>query len=67
MTSYELTQARKALGLTQAELAAMLGMGAQTRISKMENGGTITEPTRRLVQAYLDGYRPADWPQSLAG
>ena len=30
---------------------------------KLENGGRpIREPQRRLVEAYLSGYRPDDWP-----
>lgn len=24
---------------------------------------SIREPQRRLVEAYIDGYRPSDWPE----
>lgn len=53
MTPAELRTARETLGLTQAEFAAALGLGAQTRISAMENGGTITRQTAAMVQALL--------------
>lgn len=53
MTPAELRTARETLGMTQAEFAAALGLGAQTRISAMENGGTITRQTAAMVQALL--------------
>ena len=63
MTPEQFKQARSNLGLTQQQLAKMLGYGLYSRISEMENGRTpITGQCVRLVQAYLDGYRPNDWP-----
>lgn len=63
MTPAELKQARINLGLTQQQLSKLLGYGLYSRISEMENGRTqITWQCVRLVQAYLDGYRPNDWP-----
>lgn len=53
MTPTELRTARETLGLTQAEFADALGLGAQARISHMENGGTITPRTALMVQALL--------------
>ena len=63
MTPAEFKQARSNLGLNQSQLAALLGYGTYSRISELENGRTpITGQCVRLVQAYLDGYRPNDWP-----
>lgn len=70
MTPNEIADARRQLGLGQEDLARLLGYGAAARISELENVSPITgAPKRipsdtvlRLLQAYLDGYRPADWP-----
>ena len=61
-------EARKRLGLTQMELALMLGYrGGAGVISDIENDRqTIGGGARRLLQAYLDGYRPHDWLGSPA-
>lgn len=63
MTPTTIKQARSDLGLTQAQLAPLLGYADKSRISELERG---TErpgaAVVRLLQAYLDGYRPADWP-----
>lgn len=60
MTAAELRTARETLGLTQAEFAAALGLGAQTRISAMENGGTLTRQTAAMVRALLELKRLRD-------
>jgi transcriptional regulator with XRE-family HTH domain len=55
---------RQALELTQAEMAAMLGYGSRVRIAELEAG--TRKPNKsvvRLLQAYLNGYRPPDWPE----
>lgn len=65
MTPDDIRAARRSLGLTQAQLADMLGYARSDRVSEIERG--IERPSvavRRLLQAYLDGYRPADWPRS---
>lgn len=62
MTPAQFKEARQSLGLNQHQLAAMLGLGSQTRISAIENGATITPMCQRLMQAYAAGYRPNDWP-----
>lgn len=59
----QIREARKKLGLTQSQAAVLFGYGAPARISEIESGrrapgGAVI----RLLQAYLDGYRPADWP-----
>lgn len=66
MTPEEFKEARLTLGLTLEEMGAMLGYsGAHVRaqVYKMEAGERdVREAQARLVRAYLDGYRPADWP-----
>ena len=63
MTPAELKQARSNLGLNQSQLAALLGYGTYSRISELEGGRSqITDQCARLMQAYVDGYRPRDWP-----
>jgi transcriptional regulator with XRE-family HTH domain len=66
MTPANLKAARHTLGLSLNEMARLLGYtgthGAQ-QVRKMESGNrAIREAQALLVQAYLDGYRPADWP-----
>jgi DNA-binding transcriptional regulator YiaG len=66
MTPAEIRAARKQLGLTQAELSAVMGYsrGAKT-VSDWEVGvSEMPPPTARLLRAYLDGYRPQDWPST---
>lgn len=70
MTPKQLHEARRKLGLTLEAMATMLGyQGAQRRqmMYDLETGRrAIREPQRRLVEAYLNGYRPADWPGRVA-
>ena len=67
MTPTEVARARDRLGLTLEQMATMLGyQGEQRRQMQydLETGRRpVREPQRRLVEAYLSGYRPADWPQ----
>ena len=62
MTPAEFKQARQTLGLTQAQLALVLGYGTP-QISFMETGAN---PIRRVVKiavlAMVAGYRPDGWP-----
>ena len=66
MTPDEFAKARQALGLSRARMALMLGFDgthAHAHVYRMETGErTIRAAQRRLIQAYLDGYRPEDWP-----
>jgi transcriptional regulator with XRE-family HTH domain len=68
MTPVEIKEARRKLGLTLEEMATMLGyQGEQRRQMQydLEIGRKpVREPQRRLVEAYLAGYRPKDWPGS---
>ena len=60
-------EARQSLGLTQAQMGQMLGyQGERTRqmVYEIEAGTKPLMPCQaRLLQAYLDGYRPSDWPE----
>lgn len=67
MTPQQINTARKLLGLTLEQMATLLGyQGRQRRQMQydLETGRRdIREPQRRLVEAYLAGYRPSDWPK----
>lgn len=67
MSPDDLKDARRRLGLSVADFAAMLGVRVQhvRRMEMQPGGGThrrVTGTTERLVRAYLSGYRPKDWP-----
>ena len=67
MTPFEIKQARHTLGLSVADLARLLDTDAQTvrRMEQSETASTFRRPAPRmvrLVQAYIMGYRPPDWP-----
>lgn len=57
---------RSALGLTLSQMAHMLGYeGEHTRqmMHSIETGKKALMPAQaRLMMAYLEGYRPKDWP-----
>lgn len=68
MTPEQFKAARKKLGLSVTEMSLMLGLvsdGTHVRRMEMQPGKSSSRPvngtTARLVQAYLDGYRPSDW------
>ncbi len=67
MTPLQFREARAQLGLTIAEMARMLGL-SEIHIYRLQvppeasTYRAISETTERLLQAYLEGYRPADWP-----
>jgi len=63
MSGAEIAEARKRLGLSQEKLAYMLGFERRHALSSIETGArTIRTPQQRLLDAYLAGYRPEDWP-----
>lgn len=70
MTPQEVREARHKLGLSLEQLAALLGyLGTQRRqmMHDIESGRRpLREPQERLLLAYLDGYRPADWPDTCS-
>lgn len=68
MTPSDVKYARLALGLTLKEFSVMLDTDAST-IRKMELQEESSQYRRpaprmtRLIVAYLNGYRPSDWPK----
>ena len=67
MNHEELKQARHMLGLSVSDLARLLDTDPQTvrRMEQSETASTFRRPAPRmlrLVQAYMMGYRPPDWP-----
>lgn len=71
MTPEEFRQARKAFGLSSRQLALVLGYKYGNAVRQFETTGTShRQPPRQtalLMQAYLDGYRPKDWPERGRG
>jgi DNA-binding transcriptional regulator YiaG len=68
MTPQEFKQARHDLGLTQSQMAYMLDTTDRMvrRVESTPDRSTHQPPPARwtrLVQAYLDGHRPHDWPR----
>ncbi|MEO0380918.1 MAG: helix-turn-helix transcriptional regulator [Pseudomonadota bacterium] len=67
MTHDEFKAGRKALGLTQAELGAVLDTAPQT-IRKWEmpprnsTARSVNPVAARVMQWMLDGYRPPEFP-----
>lgn len=69
MTHKEIKAARKALGLSLSEFAEMLDTDATTtrRLEMDPSHNTARAPAPRMVRlicAYLEGYRPVDWPHN---
>ena len=68
MTPEQLARARKRLGLSLEAMATMLGYegtNARSQVHHMETGRRpIREPQRWLVELYISGARPPDWPSS---
>jgi len=62
MTPTEFHAIRKQLGLTQAQLAPLLGYGAAPRVSAIESGPKVPKQAALLMEAYRTGYRPKHWP-----
>lgn len=62
MTGAELRAIRERLSLTQGQLAAHLGYGAQTRISEMEARNVVPGPVAVAVRAMQAFGTPDQWP-----
>jgi ribosome-binding protein aMBF1 (putative translation factor) len=68
MTPTAFRQARLKLGLSVAQMAAMIGC-KPLLIRRMEmrrdaaSARPVSPMAARLVAIYLDGYRPPDWPR----
>jgi DNA-binding transcriptional regulator YiaG len=67
MSPDDIKAARHSLGLSLSELAELLGYQgnhARVQMDDLETGRRpLRECQRRLLQAYLEGYRPSDWPR----
>ncbi|MBA4613832.1 hypothetical protein H1W37_19415 [Stappia taiwanensis] len=68
MSPTDIQKARVQLGLSVADMARMLGHSDlhQRRLESdpdIEMHRRARPTTVRLLRAYLDGYRPADWPE----
>lgn len=70
MTPVQLIEARRKLGLSLTQMAHVLGYDgphSRSQMHRLETGDrTIRQAQRRLVEAYLSGYRPRDWPRREA-
>lgn len=68
MSPDQIKEARRKLGLNLDQMATLLGYDGEHRrqmMHKLEVGErAIREPQRRLIEAYLAGYRPVDWPRA---
>lgn len=63
MSGKEFREIRVTLGLRQSELGRFLGYSHPSRISEFEIGSrAVPSLLVRLMRAYRDGYRPADFP-----
>jgi len=66
VTGSDVREARAKLRLTQTQMGEMLGYQGQhvrQMVYDLETGRRELMPCqRRLVEAYLSGYRPKDWP-----
>jgi len=62
MTGAEFRAHRKALGLSGEQMARVMGYGWAAGIYHAEKRALVPAQAARLMQAYVDGYRPADWP-----
>ncbi|MEM8581101.1 MAG: helix-turn-helix transcriptional regulator [Pseudomonadota bacterium] len=68
MTHEQIKEARQELGLTLQQFAQVLDTDARTirRMETSPDNSTHRAPAVRMVRlitAYRDGYRPADWPE----
>jgi len=67
MTPTQIKELRRELGLSVAQFGRMLDTDASTirKMEMSEDKSTHRKPAPRMVrllEAYLSGYRPKDWP-----
>lgn len=62
MTNAEFKSIRQSLGLTQAQLAGVLGYAHTSTLAAFEYGRAVPVHVALLMRAYAEGYRPANWP-----
>ncbi|NZD50514.1 helix-turn-helix domain-containing protein [Rhizobium leguminosarum] len=66
MDNDEFRTIRTRLGLTQAQLAGVLGYLRSMQVSEIEretNPKPVPRAVALLMRAYDEGYRPKDWPR----
>lgn len=68
MTPQEINEARRKLGLTVKQFGKLLDITDESTMRKhmsAPDSNRYRPPSPRmvrLIRAYLDGYRPEDWP-----
>lgn len=68
MSPEEFRDAQRRLGLSDRDLAWVLGYDDEQHVRRLKApvGASHHRPVKgyvaRLMRAYLDGYRPPDWP-----
>ena len=63
MTPTQIRESLQSLGLDQSQAARMLGYSRLASVSDIVTGKrNPSGAVLRLLAAYLDGYRPNDWP-----
>lgn len=71
MSPEEIKAARHQLNLSLWQLATVLGFtgaGRREKMHEIETGHRqLGEPSRRLLIAYLEGYRSRDWDDIVSG
>jgi transcriptional regulator with XRE-family HTH domain len=69
MTGAEFKAIRQALGLTQRQMAGVLGYGHPVRVSEFERQAWPQPVPKRVaaqMASFAAGYRPPGWPQKPA-
>lgn len=61
MDATELQDIRRRLGLTQVQLAKVLGVSIRTMI-RQENKGQVSPQIATMVEWLNQGWRPREWP-----
>lgn len=65
MDHVEFKRLRSEIGLTQTQLARLLGYQQVQSVRQFEAPGiarAVPPAIARLLTAYAEGYRPKDWP-----
>lgn len=71
MAAHEFRTIRLTMGLTQKQLAKLLGYANKTTVGQFEvdpmspSSRPIPPLLERLMRAYEEGYRPKGWPLHL--
>lgn len=68
MDNDDFRAAREGFGFSLRQWAHLLGYLTIVGVYRMESGvRPVNVTAARLAQAYLDGYRPSDWPEKGTG